>query len=228
MRPVEPARVVEAAAPAPRVDANQLLLLAREEELRGELGRAYVLLVEVIEEYRETLDPSDPALLPVLADLARLGYARGNKVAADQWLRESRELVSDLGAEAYLAQLRELLALGRLHRVSGDPERAAQLCSEVLPGLERELGQDAPLVVDVRVELADLLLGLDRDAEAEPHLRVALAVAEAHGGKRHVDTLHPRRALAVLASDAEDTLQDDGSLLLYAGNATLEVRFTEF
>ena len=202
--PAEPARPVEAAAPVPRIDTRALLVHSREEEARGELGLAYTLQVEVLEVRRASLGSSDPSLLPVLGDLARLAYARDDLVAARQWLRESRELVSDLGGEAYVAQLRELLALARLHSAAGGLARAAELCSEVLPGLERELGEDAALVVDVHLELAHLLLDLDRAEEAEPHLQAALAVAEAHGGRRHVDTLHPRRALALLASDAED------------------------
>jgi len=110
----------------------------------------------------------------------------------------ARELVRKLHGEASVEFARSLNDLGELQRQKGELTAAAASCQRAAEIALQQRGAEDALTLESRVEYANILVQLHREAEAETILREVLATRTRLLGREHADTLISINSLAVL------------------------------
>lgn len=118
-----------------------------------------------------------PAIGRLLHRLGRLAALQGDRTAAAEHLRVAAERFEAAGSAKEMAQL--LTSRGTLEAEGGQTTAAAASYREALAWARRADAHDIALEASIRVNLARLLLSLDRLLEAEEQMRRAeqLAIA---------------------------------------------------
>ena len=118
-----------------------------------------------------------PAIGRLLHRLGRLAALQGDRTAAAEHLRVAAERFEAAGSAKEMAQL--LTSRGTLEAEAGQTNAAAATYREALAWARRADAHDIALEASIRVNLARLLLSLDRLLEAEEQMRRAeqLAIA---------------------------------------------------
>ncbi|HTE05120.1 MAG TPA: serine/threonine-protein kinase [Planctomycetota bacterium] len=180
--------------------------------LRGRWQEAHDALVPLIARARTVLGPGDPALYAALNDmgvtLLSLGRAAEAGPALQEALAGRRRL---LGTEDPLIAV-TTSNLAQVLDGQGEAEGALAMLVETLRVLDAGPDGAPMMVLGLENNIGATLQDLDRDAEAEPHLRRAAALAAQLLGPEHPDTLTLQSNLAGLQADTGDLA---GALALF-------------
>ncbi len=180
---------------------------------RGLWQEAHDALVPLVARARPVLGPDDPALYAALNDLGLALLALGRTADAGPLLQEALA-----GRRRLLGRDDPLVAattsnVAQLLDAQGDTQGALEMLIETLRVLDTEPDAPRMLVLGLENNIGATLQDLDLDAEAEPHLRRAAAVAAELLGPDHPDTLTLQANLAGLQADLGDV---EGALVLFA------------
>ena len=163
--------------------------------LRGEQAVARGLYQRCIGRYEELAEGLKAArALVALAELvARMGQAR----EVDVYLELGRDLFERWGSRRGLADVVRVQAVAL--RLSGDADAAVQAFGDALRRY-RSLG--SPRAAEIELELAKLLVLLQRQAEAAPYLERSVPALETSGDSTLLAAAHVARvAVAAAAGD---------------------------
>jgi tetratricopeptide (TPR) repeat protein len=144
----------------------------------GELEEAEALHREALERRRRTYGPGHYNTAGTMLALADHLAAAGKYEEADQWYRSGTDLYQQVFGPDHGSVAGGLTGRGRLLLRTGRLDEAEQAFRRAL-GIRQLVKSDAPIVADVSVDLAEVLIARGKTREAEPLLLSALAIYQA-------------------------------------------------
>ena len=151
------------------------------------------------------IDDADQLLmLQILIDLGATHRAVGNLDAAALHADEAMSLANSLGDKADTLAIEALELRAGIHSDTAELDEAHAVYLHVLDEGVRLYGVDSDAVIRARNNLGNILLRRGDPAQAEPHLRAALAGLESRYGTDHPTTLVAKNNLGGLLASTGD------------------------
>jgi eukaryotic-like serine/threonine-protein kinase len=197
-------------------DRAIVILRAYDGDVRSQLAETLLLAIydterwaepmpavlEALELRRQVYGPESLPVAAALSDLA-LVLEHRDPVAADTLLRKALDFHRKLVGDTHTATLGTMNNLAGIMRDRGDFAEAELLYGEVLAARQRDQPDEHGRIAYTRFGLGLALLGQDRPAEAEVHLREALEPFPDGDPRREFVRRHLARALTLQGRYAE-------------------------
>ncbi len=164
----------------------------------GRFEEAEPLLESALEIKREWYEPSHPAVVRALMDLAELRHQRGEFTRAEQMYRQALEMLRRYRDESDLSLHSCLNGLGRALEFQGRLAEAEAVLRERADLTGRHRGTRHPEYATAQNNLAAVLRGLGRLDEAEDRYREALDIRLEVLGEKHHYVAQSRFSLGLL------------------------------